>query len=208
MTTAVRASATNHLNNMQFANQGAAPATPASGYHRLYFTSGGLKWVNSAGSVNAALDVQSLTISKPSGTVSVNLSGAVGTNREYRLTTNGSLRFTAALEGTSESGGNAGSNFVISRFSDAGAWLEYALEITRSTGNVRVSTSLEIDGALDHDGSTAGFYGNTPVARQTYGAPTGTATRTTFATGSVTLAQLAERVKALIDDLRSVGLLG
>lgn len=35
----------------------------------------------------------------------------------------------------------------------------------------------------------------------TWGAPTGTATRTTFATGSVTLVQLAERVKALIDDL-------
>lgn len=40
---------------------------------------------------------------------------------------------------------------------------------------------------------------------------TGTATRTTFATGSVTLAQLAERVKALIDDLHGTaghGLIG
>jgi hypothetical protein len=40
---------------------------------------------------------------------------------------------------------------------------------------------------------------------------TGTATRTTFATGSVTLPQLAEHVKALIDDLHSTaghGLLG
>lgn len=40
---------------------------------------------------------------------------------------------------------------------------------------------------------------------------TGTATRTTFATGSVTLPQLAERVKALIDDLHGTaghGLIG
>jgi hypothetical protein len=41
-----------------------------------------------------------------------------------------------------------------------------------------------------------------------WGVPSGTATRTTFDSGSVTHAQLAERVKALIDDLRSHGLIG
>lgn len=41
-----------------------------------------------------------------------------------------------------------------------------------------------------------------------WAAATGTATRTTFATGSVTLPLLAERVKALIDDLTSHGLIG
>ena len=41
-----------------------------------------------------------------------------------------------------------------------------------------------------------------------WGQPTGTATRSTFATGSVTLGQLAERVKALIDDLTAHGLIG
>lgn len=50
-----------------------------------------------------------------------------------------------------------------------------------------------------------GLFGNTPVARPTYGAPTGTATRTTFATNTVTLEQLAQRVKAMIDDARSRG---
>jgi hypothetical protein len=39
-------------------------------------------------------------------------------------------------------------------------------------------------------------------------APTGTATRTTFATGSATLGDLAERLKALIDDLTAHGLIG
>lgn len=39
-------------------------------------------------------------------------------------------------------------------------------------------------------------------------AASGTATRTTFATGSVTTAQLAERVKALIDDLIAHGTIG
>jgi hypothetical protein len=46
-------------------------------------------------------------------------------------------------------------------------------------------------------------------ARQTgWTAATGTATRTTFATSTVTTAQLAERVKALIDDLITHGLIG
>lgn len=38
-------------------------------------------------------------------------------------------------------------------------------------------------------------------------AATGTATRTTFATGSVTLPQLAERVAALIADLKTAGVI-
>ena len=41
-----------------------------------------------------------------------------------------------------------------------------------------------------------------------WAAATGTSTRTTFATSTVTTAQLAERVKALIDDLISHGLIG
>jgi hypothetical protein len=41
-----------------------------------------------------------------------------------------------------------------------------------------------------------------------WAAATGTATRSTFATGSVTLPQLAERVKALIDDFLSHGSIG
>jgi hypothetical protein len=46
-------------------------------------------------------------------------------------------------------------------------------------------------------------------ARKTgWAAPTGTATRTTFATTTVTTAQLAERVKALVDDLTAHGLIG
>lgn len=47
------------------------------------------------------------------------------------------------------------------------------------------------------------------TARQTgWTAATGTPTRTTFATSTVTTAQLAERVKALIDDLITHGLIG
>ena len=60
--------------------------------------------------------------------------------------------------------------------------------------------------------SSSGFsVGNNQVVsdrRTGWAAPTGTATRTTFATSTVTLPQLAERVKALIDDLTTHGLIG
>lgn len=58
----------------------------------------------------------------------------------------------------------------------------------------------------------AGPSGSTlPVLSQRrtgWGVPTGTPTRSTFDTASVTLPQLAERVKALIDDLTSHGMIG
>lgn len=59
--------------------------------------------------------------------------------------------------------------------------------------------------------SSAYYSGASQVvgARRTgWAAATGTATRTTFATGTVTLPQLAERVKALLDDLIAHGLIG
>ena len=46
-------------------------------------------------------------------------------------------------------------------------------------------------------------------ARDTgWGAPTGTATKTTFVTAAVTLPELGERVKALIDALTTHGMIG
>ena len=83
-----------------------------------------------------------------------------------------------------------------------------------SAGLVGINTAspahrLDVSG----DSNTSGVFrvGGTQVmtSRRTgWAAPTGTATRTTFATSTVTTAQLAERVKALIDDLTTHGLIG
>ncbi len=57
--------------------------------------------------------------------------------------------------------------------------------------------------------NTIGFFNATPVSQRTgWGDPTGTATRTTFATGSVTLPVLAEHVMAIILDLKAYGHFG
>lgn len=52
----------------------------------------------------------------------------------------GSLRWRIACETTAESGGNAGSDFVIMSRDDAGAAIATALKITRSTGVAAFST--------------------------------------------------------------------
>ena len=83
-----------------------------------------------------------------------------------------------------------------------------------ASGNVGIGTStpaylLDANGTVNT--SDAYRVDGTQVVsnrRTGWAAPTGTATRTAFATSTVTTAQLAERVKALIDDLTTHGLIG
>jgi hypothetical protein len=79
----------------------------------------------------------------------------------------------------------------------ANSWLQY------SDGSAVVQQAFKQDGTIH-------IRGNRVLGPRITGwaAATGTATRTTFATGSVTTAQLAERVKALIDDLTTQGMIG
>ncbi|TRC98385.1 hypothetical protein FJV76_13915 [Mesorhizobium sp. WSM4303] len=71
----------------------------------------------------------------------------------------------------------------------------------KGTGGVKLNdggaaTKLELNT------TGIGVFGTTPVAAKTgWGVPTGTFTRTTYVTSSVTLPQLAERVAALTQDL-------
>lgn len=72
--------------------------------------------------------------------------------------------------------------------------------------NFSINTGTKIGNAANQKLS---FWGATPRAQLTgWADPTGTASRTTFATASVTLPNLAQKVMALILDLKSVGLLG
>jgi hypothetical protein len=54
--------------------------------------------------------------------------------------------------------------------------------------------------------SAIGFHGATPQEAPDWTAATGTASRATFVTSTVTVANLAQRVKAIIDDLLAYGL--
>jgi hypothetical protein len=81
--------------------------------------------------------------------------------------------------------------------------------INNSTGTERLSASPATSSSPNTADSFKVGTNNVVGSRKTgWDAPTGTATRTTFATSTVTTAQLAERLKALIDDLTSHGLIG
>jgi flagellar basal body rod protein FlgF len=80
--------------------------------------------------------------------------------------------------------------------------------INNTTGTERLSVTGNIQLTATADSYMVGT-NNVVGSRKTgWAAPTGTATRTTFDTTTVTTEQLAERVKALIDDLTSHGLIG
>jgi hypothetical protein len=80
--------------------------------------------------------------------------------------------------------------------------------IGNTTGTERLSVTGNIQ-LTEATGSYKVGTNNVVGSRKPgWAAPTGTATRTTFGTTTVTTEQLAERVKALIDDLASHGLIG
>lgn len=119
----------------------------------------------------------SITITRSSGLIDINeitsfnsslyRSGASGANRFIELQTNGSVRFAFGLNNVGETGSNAGSNFVLGRYSDAGAFLSDWLSIVRSSGVATINTSsLSLVGAAS--GSLLAIDGNAGTDRAIY----------------------------------------
>lgn len=111
--------------------------------------------------------------------------------------------FASNIRATGNQGefGAAAAKAVIGSLGTADAWIDAQGSNANITLNLRSKGSNNIISLKPHQfSSTVGFNGSAPVAKSTgWGAPTGTATKTTFATSTVTLPELAERVKALID---------
>ncbi|MCC6603102.1 MAG: hypothetical protein IT327_07825 [Anaerolineae bacterium] len=62
--------------------------------------------------------------------------GAAGTARVFQWQTGGSARWDLRANSTAESGSNAGSDLQLFAYSDAGAFLSTAMQVTRATGYV------------------------------------------------------------------------
>lgn len=82
------------------------------------------------------------------------------------------------------------------------------IQINNTTGTERLSVTGNIQVTDVANGFRVGPNQVLGARRTGWTAPTGTATRTSFDTATVTLAGLAERVKALIDDFIAHGSLG
>jgi hypothetical protein len=73
----------------------------------------------------------------------VRMMGAAGTGRQVEYWTAGSgQRWGAGVTADTESGSNAGANYAIARYSDAGAFLDNLLTMLRSSGRVGIGQSV------------------------------------------------------------------
>jgi hypothetical protein len=99
-----------------------------------------------SGVVQATVD-PSTGVSTVSNSDRMDIAGAPGATRALRYFSRGAgERWEARAESTTESGSNAGSNYQIARFSDAGTEIDVPFSITRSTGEVNASKALSSNG--------------------------------------------------------------
>lgn len=75
------------------------------------------------------------------GTSVVRIRGGAGSSRAIFFATGDTTRMEAILDNTAESGSNAGSNYHLRRYSDAGALLATGLFIRRSDGQVGINNT-------------------------------------------------------------------
>jgi hypothetical protein len=133
--------------------------------------------ITSAGNVGIGTDTPGVKLDVAGfirGVGEIVANGAAATFRFLALRTNNVARWDIGVSEDAESGSNAGSNFFLHRFSDAGAFLERALHISRATGNVGIGTDtpssklhvagdLTVSSATTATSATAGTNGDVPA---------------------------------------------
>ena len=118
----------------------------------LYLSTGGLRVGTTAGSamywddVNNRLGVGTTTpigilhLKSTAATTRMVMDGDAGQSKIITYRTAGLQRFGLYVNNTAESGSNAGSDFAVRAYSDAGTLLTTPVFIKRSTGNVGINT--------------------------------------------------------------------
>ena len=96
-------------------------------------------------------------------------------------------------------------NLGIRCYDAAGATVA-TLTIGVANGNLILPAELEIDGALNHDGSTVGFFGVTPAVRPAAYTATNVVTDRAYDANATSVDELADVLGTLIADLRTMGL--
>jgi len=92
------------------------------------------------------------TISTGASQALLSFTANAGVAKTIQFLTGANSRWVVASENTAESGSDAGSNFIINSYNDAGAYLSTPFQITRSTGNVGIgkipSVPLDVAGQI------------------------------------------------------------
>jgi hypothetical protein len=87
--------------------------------------------------------VGSLLINGGAGAALGEIRGAATNKRSLFYTTGGSVRWEAYADTTAESGSNIGSNYQLSRYNDAGTFLDNAISIFRSSGAILFTSTAQ-----------------------------------------------------------------
>jgi hypothetical protein len=87
-----------------------------------------------------------LNLYKAAAAVRLMINGDAGQNRLISYRTAGLQRWGLYVTSVAETGSNAGSNFQIRRYSDAGNFINGSIDINRATGIVSISEILTLGG--------------------------------------------------------------
>lgn len=87
-------------------------------------------------------------------------------------------------------------------------FIREAADIAQIPDKLHLVGELELDGALNHDGSTVGFYGVAPAARSAAYTASNVSTDRTYDANNTTVNELADVLGTLIADLKLTGLVG
>jgi hypothetical protein len=113
--------------------------------------------ITSAGDVGIGTitPVGILHLKKTAAATRLAIDGDAAQNKLISYRTAGVQRFGLYVNNTAESGTNAGSNFAVRAYADAGTLLTTPLFIQRSTGNVGIGNNLTPTSTLDVTGTLA-----------------------------------------------------
>jgi hypothetical protein len=103
--------------------------------------------IGSLGVNNGAQVTGNLTVSSPSSTPFLIMDAPSGNQKITNLRSGGLERWRYGCTSVAESGSNAGSDFFIARYADAGTGISTPLSISRSTGETAIAI-LSVNGPL------------------------------------------------------------
>jgi len=117
--------------------------------------SSNLFWDNTNGRLGIGTNIPLgiLHLKETAATTRMVMDGDAGQSKIITFRTNGLQRFGFYLNNIAESGGNAGSNFAIRAYNDAGSLLSTPLYIHRNSGNIGVNTTTDAGFKLDVNGT-------------------------------------------------------
>ena len=95
--------------------------------------------------ISAPLGILHLKVA--ANTTRMLLDGDAGQSKIITYRTAGLQRWGLYCNNIAESGSNAGSNFVLRRYSDAGTLLSTTLEVNRATGVTKIGDGLDLNGS-------------------------------------------------------------